>query len=295
MISRLSRKLCIGVALLALLAMYAQGETHLKSTAATTKTAAASGLSVDDVIKMSKAGLDSGIIVQQIRKNGQAFDLTTDQLIQLKTSGVSDRVVAVMMDPSKPDAAPVAAALAPVPPTAELSLTELGVYAKKQGDWMEVLPEVVNWKTGGVFKSIASGGIIKGDVNGHIEGPSSKTGLTTPIEVRIVLPEGVAITEYQLVRLHQNVCDQAKGDTTNLKNSLTDCGNREFRITTGGVMHVKSGATRDLVSFDGKRISGRAYTVTFATNLEAGEYGFVPPGAIDSTRAGKIYSFRVIE
>jgi hypothetical protein len=274
--------------------MYAQGQTHSKSTAEPAKTAAASGLSVDDVIKMSKAGLDSGIIVQQIRKNGKAFDLTTDQLIQLKTSGVSDRVVAVMMDPSKPDAAPVAAP-APVLAAADLSLTELGVYAKKQGDWIEVLPEIVNWKTGGVLKNIASAGLVKGDVNGHIEGPVSKTGLTTPIEIRIVLPEGVAITEYQFVHLHQNACDTAKGDTTNLKNTLTDCGNREFRITTGGVMHVKSGATRDLVPFDGKRISGRAYAVTFPSNLEAGEYGFVPPGAIDSTRAGKIYSFRVIE
>ena len=26
---------------------------------------------------------------------------------------------------------------------------------------------MVNWKTGGVIKSIASAGIVKGDVNGH--------------------------------------------------------------------------------------------------------------------------------
>ena len=158
-----------------------------------------------------------------------------------------------------------------------------------------MLPEVVNWKTGGVLKNIASAGIIKGDVNGHVEGSSSKTGLTTPVEIRIVLPEGVAITEYQFLRLHQNLCDSGQGGGTNLKNSLLDCGNREFRTVTGGVMHVKSGATRDLMPFEGKRISSRAYAVTFPAELASGEYGFLPPGAIGSTSASKVYSFRVIE
>ncbi len=300
MFSRVSRNLCVGVALFALLAMYAQGQTHSKSTKEAEKAPVAKWLSIDDIVKMSKAGLGDEIIVQQIRKKGHAYDLAPDELIQLKTASVSNHVISVMMDPSKPEhVAVAAAAAAPVAvPRVELSLDEIGVYAKLKGDWTEVLPEVVNFKTGGVFKNIASAGIVKGDVNGHVEGPSSKLGLTTPVEIRIVMDKGVAITEYQLVRLHQNLCDSGHGGGTNMKNSLLDCGNREFRTVTGGVMHVKGGATRDLITFDGKKITNRAYEVTFTTPLAPGEYGFLPPGLSGSgsmAALGKIYLFRVIE
>jgi len=268
-----------------LLAVYTQGQTRPKTTSAPEKAAVSTGLAVDDVIKMSKAGLSDGIIVQQIRKNGHAFDLTPDQLIQLKTASVSDRVISVMMDPSQPDAPPP---LAPVAAPAQAAIdpslpTEIGVYAKKQGKWTEVLPEVVNWKTGGVFKTIASAGIVKGDVNGNIEGGNSRNSFATPIEFLIVAPEGTAITEYQLLRLHQS----------------QNLDSREFRTVTGGIMHVSSGATRDLVPFEGKKVSQRVYAVIFPSNLGAGEYGFLPPGAIGSSNGagstGKLYSFRVIE
>jgi hypothetical protein len=285
MIDRLARALCIGVALITLLAVCAQGQTRQKTTPVTEKVAVSTGLAVDDVIKMSKAGLSDGIIVQQIRKSGHAFDLTPDQLIQLKTASVSDRVISIMMDPAQPDAPlPLAPVAAPAQAAVDPSLpTEVGVYAKKQGTWTEVLPEVVNWKTGGVLKSIASAGIVKGDVNGHIEGGNSRNSFTTPIEFLIVVPEGTAITEYQLLRLHQ---------TQNLDS-------REFRTVTGGIMHVSSGATRDLLPFEGKKISPHVYGVIFPSNLGAGEYGFLPPGAVGSTNGagstGKLYSFRVIE
>jgi hypothetical protein len=72
--------------------------------------------------------------------------------------------------------------------------------------------------------------------------------------------------------------------------------NREFRTVTGGVLHVKGGATRDLVSFEGKKIAPRYFSVTL-TGLTKGEYGFLPPGGITSASSaaplGKIYSFGI--
>ena len=88
------------------------------------------------------------------------------------------------------------------------------------------------------------------------------------------------ITEYQLLRLRES------------KDS------REFRTVTGGVMHVSGGATRDLLTFDSKKIAPRTYQVLFP-NIGSGEYGLLPPASSDATsssgRIGKIYSFRVIE
>lgn len=41
---------------------------------------------------------------------------------------------------------------------------DLGV----KGEWTIVPTEQVNWKTGGVLKTIATDGIVKGDVNGQV-------------------------------------------------------------------------------------------------------------------------------
>ncbi len=65
----------------------------------------------------------------------------------------------------------------------------------------------------------------------------------------------------------------------------------------GGVMHVSGGATRDVVPFEGKKVSNRVYKVLLP-NMGAGEYGFLPPGAIsaaNSASIGKMYTFRILE
>jgi len=58
-------------------------------------------MTIDDVIKLSKAGVSDDLIIQQIRNKGQRFDLSTDQLLQLKSASISERVVQVMIDPTK--------------------------------------------------------------------------------------------------------------------------------------------------------------------------------------------------
>jgi len=244
---------------------------------ASTTATASQRLSVDDVIKLSQAGLSEDVIVAKIKKNGKAFDLSPDQLLQLKTAKVSDRVIQYMLDPTKTE--PGAAATKDTGPSWP---DEAGVYWKKETEtvWNELLPEVVNWKTGGVMKGIASYGIVKKDMNGHIEGKNSKTQATTATQFLIVAPEGIAITEYQLLHLHQNG------------------NNREFRSMTGGVFHSSGGATRDIVEFENKKVAPRRYVVS-VSKLQKGEYGFLSPGAVASQNAagstGKIYSFTVLE
>jgi len=154
------------------------------------------------------------------------------------------------------------------------------VYYLKNDKWEEVLPEVVNWKTGGVLKTVATVGVVKGDVNGRLNGPGSRNSVRAPLEFAIYAPEGVAITEYQLLRLRPH------------------SDGREFRTVTGGVMHVSGGATRDLIPFDGKKIALRTYKVLLPSTLGAGDFGFLPPGgnmSSSNTSLGKMYTFRVME
>jgi hypothetical protein len=242
-------------------------------------------LTNDSVVKLLKAGLGENLVVNMIQSQPGNYTLTPDALVKLKQDGVSDKVLGAMISHGSGAAGPVAASPAVAGPAAgsvDADIPQgidIGVYFKKGGMWEEMLPEVVNWKTGGVMKHVASAGVVKGDVNGHLQGAHSKNSATSPVEVLIYAPEGVAITEYQLLQLRD-----AKGD-------------REFRTVTGGVFHESGGATRDVLPFEGKKVANRMYKVLLP-KLGAGEYGFLPPGAITSSSSaslGKMYSFRLIE
>jgi len=237
-------------------------------------------LTNESVVKMIKAGLGEGVIVEMIQSQPGSYSLTPDDLVKLKDQGVGDKILAAMIAKSTGTPVPSGngggtAAAADLPKDADI-----GCYFKRGSEWEEMLPEVVNWKTGGVLKHVATAGVVKGDVNGHLDGAHSHNSLKSPVEVVIYVPEGVAITEYQLLHLHEQP------------------ESREFRTVTGGVMHESGGATRDVVPFEGKRVQKGVYKVLLPTSLGAGEYGFLPPGAgasHSSASIGKIYTFRIIE
>jgi hypothetical protein len=241
---------------------------------------AQSALNNDSITKMVKAGLADDTIVAMIKSQPGTYRVDTDSVIQLKKDGVSDKVLDAMIERNSGGATPIVAP-SPAPTSVVAAVDEVGVYYKNKDDkWIEILPEVVNWKTGGALKRFASEGIVKGDVNGHIEGKNSKTALNTPLDFLIYLQEGVAITEYQLLRLHES-------------------GNsREFRSVTGGVIHSSGGAQRDEVNFEGRKIAPHMYEIVLGDDVKTGEFGFLPPGATSSSNmasSGKMYTFHVIE
>jgi hypothetical protein len=56
-------------------------------------------MTIDDVLKLSHAGVSDDVIMSKIAKSGQTFDLSTDEILKLKSSGVSDRVIQAMLGP----------------------------------------------------------------------------------------------------------------------------------------------------------------------------------------------------
>jgi hypothetical protein len=255
---------------------------------------AAQGLSIQEVIKMVEAKVPENIIAAKVRKNGVPLDLSPEQLIALKKASASDGLIEMLMDPSKPFttltppstplAEPKLSAVPPATSATQKPILDIGVYIRKDGEWMEVPPEIVNWKTGGTIKSLATASIVKKDLNGNLDGPSSKTSVKTPLEVLIVTPEGVAAAEYQFLRLRVNK------------------DYREFRSVTGGILNQRSGAMRDLIPFESKKIESRHFVLVVPASLGAGEYGFLPPGAggtsttnAVSSQYGKMFTFHVVE
>lgn len=242
--------------------------------------AAQNVLNNDSIVKMVKSGLGDGVIVSMVQSQPGNYTVTPEAMVALKKQGVSDAVLSAMaLKGSAPAAAPTATPVAD-PMTSKYEDMDTGVYYKVKEDWTEIPSETVNWKTGGVLKSIASNGIVKGDVNGHINGGTSKTAVNTPLEFIIKAPDNSEATDFQLVHLH------AKSDA------------REFRTMTGGVFHASGGATRDAIQFEQKKLAKHVYSVVLPPNLAPGEYAFLSPGLSNSTAAGstgKAFTFRFVE
>lgn len=241
-------------------------------------------LTNESVIKMVKAGLSEAIITATVEQQPGNYSTKVEDLIALKQAGVSDKVVELMVRKASgtESVLPVSPETTATENGAAPPSLETGVYYRKQGKWTEVLPEIVNWKTGGTLKNLASAGVVKKDMNGNLTGPASRNTVKSPLEFLIVVTEGVAVTEYQLIRLRLNK------------------DYREFRTITGGIFNQQSGAMRDMVPFEGKRVAPRTYAVTLPGNLGVGEYGFLAPGAVGASgntaaQIGKMYTFRIVE
>ncbi len=272
-----------------------------KSDPAKSQSSATEILTNDSILQLLSVGIDEDVIISKIQNSRHNFDLSVQGMLALKKGGVSDRLMHFMMDPtklpaSKAEASPAGLGETVAKPAASKESartigtpaavadesgfpTEIGVYVKTGEQWMEVQPEIVNWQTGGVLKRIATVGVVKGDVNGRVNGAHSRNAVRTPLEFLIVTAEGVAITEYQLIHLREQR------------------DRREFRTVTGGVFHSSGGATRDLLQFEGQKVLNRTFLVKLPT-LGAGEYGFLQASAStsgSSANLGKMFTFRVGE
>jgi hypothetical protein len=230
-------------------------------------------LTNDSIVRMVKAGLGDDLIVQTITAQPGRYTTDADALVVLKEAGVSDRVISSMVNKSRRQITPAHETAVTV-----AEVNEIGVYYKdRNGNWVPIEPEIVHIKSGGFIKSTVTHGIIKVDQNGRINGPQSKLALSAPIQFLIYVPEGVAASEYDLLRfrLHSD--------------------SREFRTLTGGIIHSTGGAERDEVPWSPTKTAPRTYQFTVDDKVGGGEFGILPPGTGNVTNGGKIYTFAIVE
>jgi len=255
-----------------------------------------------EIIKMAKAGLGDDVLLQTIRLQPGHYDTAPDDLIALKSAGLSDPVITAMVehgsapaihDPERatlrnrsdrqPDSPPDrdAPRRADLPP----GVDEIGVYYKlpsgpHANQWQPLETERVVFRSGGAVKSALSRGILAKDEYGHLERGKSPLGLPNGFDLLIYAPTGTDGNEYDLLRLRDHKTY------------------REFRTLTGGILHTTSGPGPDEVDFTPKKIAPQLYTFTIPTDIEKGEYGILPPGSANQrgfADTGKIFTFSIIE
>jgi hypothetical protein len=228
-------------------------------------------LTNDDIQQMIKERFSEETIIKAIEANPSGFDVSLPGLRALREAGVSDKIIQAMLAASRrradTDEKPAAPKGLPA---------EMGVYRKEGEKLIEVQPEIVNWRTGGVFKMAITSGISGGHVNGTVQNPRSPLQTGLPLEFIIRCPEGTSAAEYQLLRLEQ------KKDR------------REFRAATMGALRASGGADKNATPFLFEKIAPATFRIKL-TELKKGEYGFLPPGVGSASLAasGKIYTFGI--
>lgn len=226
-----------------------------------------------EIVKMLQAGLSEDVIIEKLKKDGKTYELSADNLIELKRAGATNAILKAMMTaPPQSSAVPSEGEAAGLP-------DEQGVYIKVRGQWTAIDAQVVNSHTANIIGHAFSYGISKAKLKGDVDGAKSKLQVPTPVEILIKCPEGTSATEYRVLRMEE------KKDR------------REFEFYELGFASAKEGARKGLVEVKFEKV-GKATYKAVLTNVNGGEYGVLPPGAVMSrgvASIGKLYGFGIIE
>lgn len=233
-------------------------------------------LTNNDVISMTKAGLDKGVILGKIRSTQGKFDLSTNGLIELKKAGVDDMVVHAMLEANSGGAKPAATVGTAVSydPNDPMSPHDFGIYmfedrdGKKQMTRLDPNVSAQN-RTGGLWTSSMTYGLGKVKVKANLPGNAAKIQLKDSQPVfyfyldsksgGLNTASGIPSTPNEFALVKFNV----RSD------------NREVTIGKSNAFGAKGGLSDEYVmEFTAESIGNGVFKITPKMPLKNGEYGF---------------------
>lgn len=246
-------------------------------------------LNNDGVIKLVKAGLSESLIIDTINASPASYDTTANGLVALKTAGVSDKVIAAIIQKAAGVSAPVGQAA----PTASVAAAgtdpddpaaphEAGIYVYNEhapsGSKMTMLePNVyTQGKTGGMFASAMTYGIAKVKMKAVLRGAHANARIADP------QPVFYFYFEQQSAGLSQASTIFGGTSTPNEYTLLRFDVKGETRETVIGKANAfgASGGTDDkaVTTFTYTKLRPGVYRVMLNQALQPGEYGFISSG-----------------
>ena len=178
---------------------------------------APSPISLEEVVRLIRAGVGEELVIIRIKKSGKSFDLNTDEILELKRSGVTDSIIRTLMDPTLPytpppkppepkvtTAAEPVAPKKPVNPVIAALPAEPGIYFRLTSDEafqrLDFKP-VTAAGPGGKTIGVLTAGLKKAAVSGYLVGPSAGTSFHTgDREFYVRLPEKVVAEDIILIK-----------------------------------------------------------------------------------------------
>ncbi len=261
---RITRFLLLAAALLVVSAMPAAAQETMNN---------------DEVISLSKAGLNPSLIVGKIRSSKTNFDLSTDALIKLKQSGVTDDVVAAMLESKSGKALTPPANGGSVrgsgDPNDPMSLKNYGIYLYETRDGSPKMTQIqanvsAQNRTGGMFTAaVTPFGLGKTKTKANLPGRNAGLQImdTQPVfyfyldstSGGLNTASGIPSTpnEFSLVRFNQR------------------SDNREVTIAKANSWGAKGGLSDEyVVPLKAEDLGNGIFRVTAAVDLKKGEYAF---------------------
>lgn len=255
-------------------------------------------LSIDSVIALSQSGIGDDAIVAKIRSSNTHIDLSVDQMMALKTKGVSGPVVAALL--SAPQAPQVTAMSVDSPNPADLHPAGVYLLDGSVSKMRRIDPTVTNQaKTGGIIGYALTGGIASMSVKAAIQGESARvhanyhrptfyfffdesnpqTGATATSWAAGTSATVTAPSEFTLIHL------------------TAKKGRREARVGSLNIGGAKTGVMdKDRIAFDYELVRPGVFKVQPKGDLEAGEYGFIyslTSGSVGGAVTARIFDFSV--
>jgi len=242
-------------------------------------------LSIEEVVKMHDAGFTDDVLITQIRKNGKAFHLNTDEMLDLRKAGLSNDVINFLVDPSRPYVPPAAPAHTEGPPASppkparqypadEIAAKvppEPGLYWSSGGRLVRIeLKLLLSQVTGGLGK------LAKGKGIAYLVGTAASLRINDPSPVFYLrLAEGKgAVEDAVLIEFEHK------------------SGRREAEIgPKPDKPELKADAIRPVET---KEVGPQLFRIN-SSKLDPGEYAFFLVGTADPAKgsAGKGYDFGI--
>lgn len=257
---------------------------------------AAEVLTIDEVLELNALQIGDDAIVAKIEGDDAVFDLSTDQMIELRKKGLSSAVIAAMLK-TKQKSGPKFSLDSPDPMVAHAP----GLYLLQRTGDSEKMTRMnftvsSQAKTGGILGYAFTGGIASASIKVAIQSE------TAPI-VAVANPKFYFFFENSAQESNSSTWASGANTFVNSPAEFTliqlmkKQGRREARVGSMNIAGSKSGVMdKDRIAFRSVEVRPGAFEVTPAMPLKPGEYGFIfslGAGGTAGAMTARVFDFSV--
>lgn len=257
--------------------------------------ALADGLTIDEIVTLSEMSLGDEAIIAKIRAEGARFDLSTEEMIDLKKRGVSNPVIAAMVETAVVDTAAEMSIDSPDPMVPHPA----GIYLLKGSGESAKMHRIdptssSQTKTGGLFGYALTGGIASMSMKVSVPGATSRAQTSSKPYFYFFFDqaaEGAAASSF----LGSTYLGSSPAEF-NLISLKSKRNSREAKIGKVNIGGAKMGIMdEDRIPIEYELVRAGVYQVKAASPLKPGEYAFLYSiaGGQAGAAGARIFDFSV--
>ncbi|MCW2363559.1 MULTISPECIES: hypothetical protein [Sphingobium] len=252
-------------------------------------------LNRDAVFQLTKLGLGDDAVIAKIQADKVDFDLSTDEMIEMKGMGVSSAVIAAAI--SNRYVAKVEPSLDSPDPMVSHPAGLYVFYADGGTPRMQRMEATVTnqAKTGGIFGYALTGGLASMSVKAVVQNETSRVPVSTKPRFYFFSSEsngdGAGAWASGL-----NTVINSPAELTLIRLTKKD-DRREARVGSVNIGGAKTGVMdKDRIMFSHTAMRPGVFMIEPSENLEPGEYGFIyslAGGGANGAMTARIFDFTV--